>query len=380
VTVSPSIQTADDQEAFPTETPPGEVPEKSGRDLAQEVMQAYLGRHSFADGPVEIAAVGEASTAAKTTTAATWAAMLAMLGFTVDLIDLDGQGDAGVAYGIGVSQRPDDNLLDVRAGFQPPLVVADALLSREATLPDPADPEQNVRRKVRLSDVRRSVLNQYGVPGFGVITNEETGKETLEWLSRIFIYPSGSSYVMGSATDPYEDQVLIQQNPFGVTLLGMQVAQLDADLAVAGQGPHFRIYDTHGTKGWSMMAALLRVQSAFTCCVPDDKTTAVHLDELIGTVAQVKAGNPGLNLTAIVPCKVKSGIQRGKHGQAMLDRLRERHGALVYPGEIREKVTVSEAYTNREPLPMWVPGDAATDDYWRALAWAFDRGVFGSPK
>jgi cellulose biosynthesis protein BcsQ len=370
----------DDREAFPSETPPGEVPEKSGRELAQEAMQAYLGRHSFADGPVEIAAVGEASTAAKTTTAATWAAMLAMLGFTVDLIDLDGQGDAGVAYGIGVSQRSDDRLLDVQAGFQPPFVVADALLGRHATFPDQADPEQNDLRKVQLSDVRRSALNQYGVPGFGVITNEATDKETLEWLSRIFIYPSGSSYVTGRATDPYEDQILIQQNPYGVSLLGMQIAQLDADLAAAGQSPHMRIYDTHGTKGWSMMAALLRVQSAFTCCVPDDKTTAVHLDALIGTVAQVKAGNPRLNLTAIVPCKVKSGKSRGTHGQEMLNRVRERHGTLVYPGEIRETVKVSEAYTNREPLPMWVPEDAATDDYWRALAWAFDRGVFGSPK
>ena len=78
----------------------------------------------------------------------------------------------------------------------------------------------------------------------------------------------------------------------------------------------------------------------------------------------------------ILPCRVKSASQRGNFGRKMIDRLRQRHGDLVPDVVIRDAVTVSESYEAREPLPLWVPRDAVTDDYRHALAWALENDVF----
>lgn len=345
---------------------------ETGKDRARKAAESYIA-NTAPKTTVEIASAGEAGSAGKTTTLVTFAAMLAQLGFVVDIVDLDGQGNASKHLGIGVATYEDDKLLDLSQGHPAPLVVGDALLTRSAQLPDKGQPDKIVTRAVTLNDVRRSAYNELGIPGYGVIS---TDPETIDWLNRIHVYPNGLSYIAGHEIDFYTDQATLQGNPLGAMVLSNQVKHLDEQLAVTGDVPHFRFYDLHGTKSQSMMSALIRVTRVFNCVGLDDKTTGPDLTHLMATIDEVKGINEGIRLSMILPCRVKAEKQRGRHGATMLARLRDRHGTLVPDVEIREAVTVPEAYTNREPLPMWVPKDPVTDDYWNSLAWAFENGVF----
>lgn len=345
---------------------------ETGRERARKAIDFYLANNP-PEETVELSTAGEAGSAGKTTTLVTFAAMLAERGFHVDIVDLDGQGNASKHLGIGVAKYADDKLLDLSTGYPAPLVIGDALLARPAQLPDKEHPDKIVTRAVELSDIRRSAFNVHRIPGYGVICDDPG---TIEWLQRIHIYPNGSSYATGQEIDAYTDEAILGANPLSAMELSNKVRALDKHLAATGEVPHFRFYDLHGTKSKSMMSVLIRVTRVFNCVGLDDKTTGVDLSNLIATIDEVRAHNQRIKLAMILACRVKGEIARGKHGAAMLTRLRERHGNLVPNVEIREAVTVPESYTNREPLPMWVPKDGVTDDYWNALAWGFENGVF----
>lgn len=327
--------------------------------LARSV-QAYVDA-SPPTATCEIGSAGEAGSAGKTTTVVTFAALLAQLGFDVEIVDLDGQGNASKHLGIGVSRYPDDKLLDPRGAYPAPLVLGDALLRRKAQFPG-----EDTAREITLNDIRRCAYNEHGVPGYGVASDDP---DVIAWLKRIHLYPNGPSFLTGDMVDFYQDEAELSKDPFAGMVLGRQMDRVTT-------APHFRLYDLHGTKSISMMSALVRVSRVFNCVQLDDKTTGPDLDYLKGTIDTVKEHNPDLRLMMILPCRVKAKPQRGNHGNNMLDRLRQRHGPLIPDAEIREAVTVPEAYAGREPLPLWVPKDPVTDDYRHALAWCFETGAF----
>ncbi|SEP53700.1 MULTISPECIES: ParA family protein [Amycolatopsis] len=345
---------------------------------AQERLSQAVARYieeTPLTAPVEFGTVGEAGSAGKTTALVTYAALLAQLGFEVEVVDLDGQGNASKHFGIGVSDGLDDGdkgdgLLVLGKEYSPgvkypaPLVLGDALLRRKAQFPGEDEP-----RAITLDDIRRCAYNESGIPGYGVVV-PSSDANTIAWLKRIHIYPNGPSYVTGEKIDFYRDEAeLAASDPLAGMLLSRRMDKVQS-------APHFRGYDLHGTKSMSMMSALVRLKRAINCVLLDDKTTGVDLTHLKETITSIQEYNPDLRLSMILPCRVKASSQRGKFGQEMLDRLRKRHGEIVPDVEIREAVTVSEAYNGREPLPMWVPRDPVTDDFRNSLAWAFENGVF----
>lgn len=331
-----------------------------GQERLSRAVAAYL-KHSPPTSTCEIGSAGESGSAGKTATLVTYAALLAQIGFEVEIVDVDGQGNASKHLGIGVSPYPEDKLLDPRGSYPAPLVLGDALLRRKALFPGDEAP-----REITINDIRRCAYNEYSIPGYGVISSDPT---TVSWLKRIHVYPNGPSFVSGEEVPFYQDEAELSKDPFAGLVLARQMDKVTTT-------PHFRFYDLHGTKSISMMSALVRVKRVFNCVQLDDKTTGVDLDHLKTTIATVQEYNPLLRLVMILACRVKSERQRGNHGHEMLARLRTRHGDLVPDVEIREAVTVNEAYTNREPLPMWVPDSLVTDDYRHALAWSFEHGVF----
>ncbi len=334
---------------------------ESGLVRMKRAVAAYLER-TPPTKTIEIASVGESGSAGKTTTVVTWAAMLAQCGFEVEIVDLDGQGNASKHLGIGVSPYPEDKLLDIRANYPAPLVIGDALLRREALFPGEDNP-----RVITLNDIRRCAHNEHSIPGYGVRSDDP---DAIEWLKRVHVYPNGPSYVSGKEIDFYKDEAELARNPVGGLVLGRQMETVTT-------APHFRFYDLHGTKSIAMISALIRLKRVFNCVQLDDKTTGNDLDHLKQiTLGDVREYNPDIELMMILACRVKPESQRGNHGRQMLARLRQRHGDLVPDVEIREAVTVQEAYTNREPLPMWVADSLVADDYRHSVAWAFERGVF----
>lgn len=60
----------------------------------------------------------------------------------------------------------------------------------------------------------------------------------------------------------------------------------------------------------------------------------------------------------------------------MKDPFSERKDLRWAQGTVSLAVTVSESYEAREPLPLWVPRDAVTEDYRHAVAWGLDNDVF----
>ncbi|WP_084506176.1 ParA family protein [Amycolatopsis sp. ATCC 39116] len=333
---------------------------ESGLERLNRAVTAYL-EQSAPTTTHELGSVGEAGSAGKTTTLVTFAALLAQLGFEVEIVDLDGQGNASKHLGIGSSPYEEDRLVEPGGAYPVPLMLGDALLRRKAKFPG-----EDAPREITLDDIRRCAYNEHGIPGYGVINDDP---DTIAWLKRIHVYPNGPSYVTGEKIDFYQDEAELSKDPFA----GMVLSRLMNKVTTR---PHFRLYDLHGTKSLSMMSALVRMKRVFNCVQLDDKTTGPDLDHLKTTIEEVREYNPDLQLAMILPCRVKAERQRGNHGREMLKRLHARHGSLVADVEIREAVTVNEAYTNREPLPLWVPKDPVTDDYRRALAWAFEHGVF----
>jgi cellulose biosynthesis protein BcsQ len=333
-------------------------------------VTTYLESHPI-NQTIEFGTVGEAGSAGKTTIMATWGALLAMLGFTVELVDLDGQGNLSKHFGIGVTVEGDgdegDGLLelgkDYGSGAYPaPLTLGDALTGRKAQFPGEPGP-----RLITLDDIRRCAYNELGIPGYGV--RVPSGDETtIEWLKRIHIYPNGPSYITGEMIPFYVDEAEMQaKNPMAGMVLKTKMDKVATT-------PHFRGYDIHGTKSMSMMSALIKMKRAINAVVLDDKTTGPDLDYLIRTIDEMKEYNEDLKLAMILVGIVDG--QMGNFGRKMLDRLRTRHRPIVPDVEIRKAVTVREAYYAREPLPLWVPNAPVTNDFRLALAWAFENGVF----
>lgn len=330
----------------------------------------------------ELSSAGEAGSAGKTTTSAVFGSMLAQLGFTVELVDMDGQGNLSKQFGFGPADPKHEatdiglfkpSQVDYKTGSLPPLVIGDVLTERPVYIPFEKVLEGAERKKrvVTMNDIRRCAYNESGIDGFGVKVDPDD-VATIEWLKRIHIYPNGLSYGSGETVDFYDDQATIERDPMSAIILSKKMDEVDT-------APHFRIYDLHGTKSIAMISVAYRVSKFFNCVEAGDKTTGPDLDNLIKSVERMQKYNDDLELAMILPCRVKSKAQRGKHGQAMLDRLYARHGRIVPDVTIRDVIMVSEAYYNREPLPMWVPDAPVTDDYRYALAWAFDNGLF-SPK
>jgi cellulose biosynthesis protein BcsQ len=320
---------------------------------------------------ISLTSIGEAGSAGKTTAIVTFAACLAEAGATVEVMDLDGQANASVHFGIGTSERndPEDNLLDPRReDIRPPLVVGDVLTRRLYQFPGEDSP-----RAVTFNDIRRSAFNADGIPGLGVIVDPSNPDYEFvkDWLNRIQIYPNGNSYIDGNKHTFYDDLEEIRaKDPAGALRLQQAVNKINTT-------PHFRLKDLHGTKSLIMASEMLVADRLLNCVGPDDKTTGKDLDNLLYTIQEMQEHvNDKLWLAIVLMCRLKAGNQKGRIGNKMLNRLKERHGPIVADTAVRDVVTVSEAYYNREPLPMWVPDDDVTNDFRRALIWAFAQGVF----
>lgn len=340
--------------------------------LADRILADYDGT------PVDVGAIGEFGSVGKTTLIVVLAYLLAELGFEVEIFDLDGQGNASMHCGFGVKDFADDNLLalsynedgtvDLDNGLEPFLTVGDALTSRKVHVP--GEPRGS-SREVTLDDVRRCVYNESGTPGYGVIVDPRTPniEKVIATLRRIHIYPNGDSYATGRKVTFYDDASELARDPFGVTVLGDQVRALRSR-------PHVRLHDLHGTKSLIMVSALAVFTRAITAVVTDDKTTGKDLQSLLDTVDSMKKRNPSLDFRMIMLNRLESKIKRGTFGQGILDRLEARYGSIVPSVGVRDAVVVKGAYYNREPLPMWVPDDAVTEDYRWIMLWMLERGIF----
>ncbi|MFC7344876.1 ParA family protein [Saccharopolyspora griseoalba] len=321
---------------------------------------------------VELTTAGESGSAGKTTASIAFGGLLAENGLTVEIVDLDGQGNASKHVGIGVSERPDDLLLDLNSGYPPLPTMGDVLVQREVYMPG-----EETKRVVTLDDIRRPAYNPTGIPGYGVILDPEdpNTEHRAEWLSRLSIYPNGNSYASGERRTFYDDENLLAQDPYAPLRLNRNFQNVSTQ-------PHVRIFDLHGTKSATMYSVFLFVERVLSTVGPEDKTTGADLDNLLMTIDEIaKSGvNDKLRLVMILVNRLKAENMRGRIGQMMLERLYERHGDLVPTGiHVRDAVSVTDAYYNREPLNLWVEKDKVTDDFRRALLWALNTGGIFTP-
>lgn len=89
------------------------------------------------------------------------------------------------------------------------------------------------------------------------------------------------------------------------------------------------------------------------------------LAQLLNTIAVVRQRlNPGLEIAGILACRVDG---RTKHSLEIVEQLRERFGALVYPTVIRENVRLAECPSFGQPITLYDTRSAGAQDY-RALA------------
>jgi chromosome partitioning protein len=89
------------------------------------------------------------------------------------------------------------------------------------------------------------------------------------------------------------------------------------------------------------------------------------LVQLLQTVDIVKARlNPGLHVSGIVACRVDG---RTRHALDVVEKARERFGDLVFKTVIRENVRTAEAYSFAQPVTIYDPKSAGSEDH-RALA------------
>jgi chromosome partitioning protein len=89
------------------------------------------------------------------------------------------------------------------------------------------------------------------------------------------------------------------------------------------------------------------------------------LAALLGSVERIRERlNPALTVSAIVACRV-DGRTRLAHD--VVARLRERFGPLVLQTVIRESVRLAEAPSYQQPITVYAPESAGSEDY-RAAA------------
>lgn len=309
------------------------------------------------DPTIQVAAVGQAGSAGKTTAVVSLACALAARGYTVEIGDMDGQGNASVALGI----------------TEPQYVVSDVLAKRVLTEND------GTTRPITLNDIRVPVLDEWyyqylienpldkdqspAKRGCGVTLDPRlrSSKVAAEWLRRIQIYPAGGA---NAGQQWYDDLQKLSTEPFAGSNLKRYIGACTSQ-------PHFRLWDSHGTKTIATTEVLYAVDFVFTSVTPDDKTMGRDLDHYFETVEELKVHNPTLKNLGFLIDRVG---RKGQHDRMQIDKVRRRYPEHAGP-EIREATAVREAYTEREPLRLYVPTHAVTKDYDTGLDWLHSRGL-----
>lgn len=137
-------------------------------------------------------------------------------------------------------------------------------------------------------------------------------------------------------------------------------------LALADSNPaEVTIIDCPGSLGPLTLSALVAATTVVTVTTPSAKEVA-GIWRVMETVREVAAVyNPGLRVSAIVPCTVPPP-SAGRLYSAALDHLNSAWpGLLTSP--VRRSVRVPEAYAARSPLHVHAPTAGVTDDYREAL-------------
>ena len=126
------------------------------------------------------------------------------------------------------------------------------------------------------------------------------------------------------------------------------------------------IIDCPGALGALTLSAMVAATDVVTVTTPSAKEVS-GIWRVVDTVREVASVyNPGLKVSAIVPCSVPPPAA-GRLYAAALDHL---HSA--WPDQlttaVRRSVRVPEAYAARRPLHLHAPSAAVTDDYRAAVA------------
>lgn len=125
------------------------------------------------------------------------------------------------------------------------------------------------------------------------------------------------------------------------------------------------IIDCPGTASLLTVAAMVAAQSVIAVTAPTLKELE-GLPNLEETIASIRdTHNPGLKLTAVVPCAVPPASAGALYSDA-LEHLRSNYAEEVTP-PVRRSVRVPEAYSQRLPLPVHAPFELVTNDYQEVL-------------
>jgi chromosome partitioning protein len=86
-------------------------------------------------------------------------------------------------------------------------------------------------------------------------------------------------------------------------------------------------------------------------------------DAIIAELPSIKALNPDLRTTHMLPCRVN----RTLHARTVVDRLATAYPTMITQARIRETIRLPEAADARQPVTRFAPVSIASDDY-RAFA------------
>jgi chromosome partitioning protein len=133
------------------------------------------------------------------------------------------------------------------------------------------------------------------------------------------------------------------------------------------------LIDCPGSANVLSVAALVAADHALAVAQPT-LTELEGLPALEETIAKVACQyNPALRLSAVIP-GIVSSVSSGRLYADGLTQLRQLYGELV-TSPIRRSVRVPEAYSRREPLPMFAPLEQASYDYRTVLEELISRRV-----
>ena len=113
-----------------------------------------------------------------------------------------------------------------------------------------------------------------------------------------------------------------------------------------------------------LTASALLAASVLLVPVEASPMAMAGLARLLETTRGAARNNPRLCHSAILCCRID---YRNRISRAVVETLRERFPAATLDTVIRERVALREAWSHRQPLTVYAPGNDATADY-RALA------------
>jgi chromosome partitioning protein len=183
-----------------------------------------------------------------------------------------------------------------------------------------------------------------------------TGKRTLVELVRKTTAPGVDIVTAGRWLLSVEPTLAVE--PGKETLFRRALSRLPADRW------SFVLVDCPPSLGLLVISALAACDEVLVP-VEAHVMALAGLAALTETVERVRERlNPGLNITAIVACRVDA---RTNLAGDVVERLRERFGDLVLKAVVRENVRLAEAPSFMQPITLYAPDSAGAVDY-RAVA------------